>query len=325
LHFFFDTECTYLVAFLTLNHSPDLSRTRFTQKRQRKMHEFRSKFKGPTRCRYSILCLLSLISVALYQTFIRWPALCPPSFIFLPVIISAAVRSCFSPRKRPSHRYCIPLSVLMVSLGRTTVAIQKNTTIADPTIHPPVAQAWAIHFALSFCLLSECEYYRQYIKSKKLNPNLTGFITASCRANLDIKFKVRRDAFSYSIRMPHGDLSIMETSKATIYHLLFSLVFFAACGCLNYPIKRMANPNNQGESLVHLLTGRNILFMSDDGWVALMEFMILQRPVRLLNITLFWSGIELTKRAWAKWKGDGVRKDEIRVTRRNTGRINSLH
>jgi hypothetical protein len=111
--------------------------------------------------------------------------------------------------------------------------------------------------------------------------------------------------FGYSIRTTGGDLSILETAKAIIYHFLFFLVFFAACECLNYLIKRMANPNPLGESLVHLITGRNILFTSDDGWVALMEYLFLQRPVRLLNTILFWGGVDLIKRAWAKWKASG--------------------
>lgn len=67
----------------------------------------------------------------------------------------------------------------------------------------------------------------------------------------------------------------------------------------------MANPDTRGESLVHLLMGRNILFTSDGGWVALMEFLVLQRPVRLLNTILLWGGVDLINRAWAKWKGGG--------------------
>jgi hypothetical protein len=296
-----DTESMHLAGTHSLDNSPEFSRTRFMH--NTKMFELRTEFKGHTGCLYSILCLLSLVSVAIYQACLRWPALRSPSFVVLPVLISAAVRSCFSPRKRPSHIYCIPLSVLMVSLGHTTMAIQKNTKLADPTMHSPKAQAWAIHFALSFCLLSDCEFYRQYIKARKLNSNLTGIITASFHANLDTKFKMCRDAFGYSIRMPGGDFSVLETAKATIYHTLFFLVFFAACGCLNYPIKRMANPDPQGESLVHLLTGRNILFTSDDGWVALMEYLFLQRPVRLLNTILFWGGVDLIKNSLGEMEG----------------------
>ncbi|KAF2689566.1 hypothetical protein K458DRAFT_384200 [Lentithecium fluviatile CBS 122367] len=55
-----------------------------------------------------------------------------------------------------------PLTLLLVLLGYIAALMQACSIVVDPKKHPPTAQVSAIHFALSFTLLSEGALYRIY-------------------------------------------------------------------------------------------------------------------------------------------------------------------
>ena len=164
------------------------------------------------------------------------------------------------------------------------------------------AQAWSIHFALFFIVLSECEHYRIYLQ--RFN---TSFLETLVWANTDKGYEESRDAFSYwltglpgswapSLDLPPLGLLVNFMRVAVVFCL-----FLVVLALLNYPIKRFANPDPASTDLVQLAGGREVFFSSDKWWLHVVAIYFL-RPMRLLNRMLFWSCMELLECAWVRYK-----------------------
>jgi len=283
-------------------------------------------FRAPSTARFVTYCLLSLTSVAIYyirpskdtSLFMRvvWgtlPGIASVVFYMIYMINNFVNRRSAPPAEpRPPPDYTVALSQALVLLGQ--LAIWTQIYLAVPTTatdHSTDIQVCAIHFAMSFCFLSECEYYRRH--SQMHQPRqpfddlrlLVGIIRA---ANHDPSYKESRDTVNYSFVRPHWQLEFpprlgwlsRHTCERHLVDLLSLLSFQVGLACLNYPIKRLANHGPNGDRFPLPGLGANVFFTPRLAIFGALD-LFLQRPMRLFNRMLFWWIVDCLQRARRWW------------------------
>lgn len=167
-----------------------------------------------------------------------------------------------------SPQYCTTASVLLLSQHRLKKLIGRH--VIEHASGFTATQHNIIHFALSFFVISELEFYRQYVAFKGFD-NWSTASKGFLRTNIDPEFHTPRDPWFYMSglrswrRYLDGD-----TEPRDFFPILFSksmtdenalcMLFPVIGGCLNYPIKRIVNPNPDGESFFTLAVTCNVFF-----------------------------------------------------------------
>ena len=100
-----------------------------------------------------------------------------------------------------STRYCTTASVLLLLQHRLTQLIGRHVT--EHTSDFTAIQHNTIHFALSFIVISELEFYRQYIAFKGFS-DWRSAAKGLLRANIDPEFPMSRDPSSYMKDLPRS-------------------------------------------------------------------------------------------------------------------------
>ncbi|KAF2712274.1 hypothetical protein K504DRAFT_499378 [Pleomassaria siparia CBS 279.74] len=263
-------------------------------------------FEGPTPSRYCASYLVSLLSVAAYHIPSTWPLFQACSWLFLPAITSVLVRTlCLAySDDYPSHFYSIPLGHILLVLGHVSAAIQAHTVVADPTGHSPQARLCAIHFALSFLVLTEVEFYRRYFNFRPFPRTFMGFLESLLLANFDHDFKEHRHDVAYL----HCTSDSWESPWDSLLVVILLFLFYVPMACLNYPVKRLANPapSSQGEDFYFLLGAGDVLFIVENMRLKVLTTFLLQRPVRALNKILFWWCVDFGRYVSRMWKQQGA-------------------
>jgi hypothetical protein len=265
----------------------------------------RRPFEAPTKVRFATYCLLSLLSVAIFQFTtsddINWAmqqllCLASPCIVIIGAYMinnhinkhsTTYMDSCLHPL------YTAPISAVLVFLGQLAIWTRVHLTIPPTDIESSThIQECVIHFAMSFYVLSECEYYRLYWTTHRHG----------------IDFEQSRDCISY-----HFAMSILEhlpsdswLSRDTFMRhmvdvfVLYIPFYMVGLVCLGYPIKRLANPDlDDGE--LRLKVGLLTLFTPTNLFSCILVFQ-LQRPIRLLNRILFWSIVDCIRGVWKRWE-----------------------
>ncbi|KAF2446074.1 hypothetical protein P171DRAFT_483453 [Karstenula rhodostoma CBS 690.94] len=172
------------------------------------------------------------------------------------------------------------------------------------------AQARAIHFALSYVVLSECEFFRVCWEWHHGNRrfNLESLLAAEREASNDADFCERRDFGSFDHCIPKPPAPRPEDDWMSIRRIvdfvapgLLAYGFQLACGCFNYPVKRLVNPNPQGDGFPLFFKGFYQVFFTPRYWILGLLDLILQRPIRVLHGMLFWLARGWVERAWNTW------------------------
>jgi hypothetical protein len=263
----------------------------------------RRPFEAPTKVRFATYCLLSLLSVAIFQfttsddincAMQQLLCLATPCIVMIGAYMinkhinkhsTTHMDSCLHPL------YTAPLSAVLIFLGQFAIWTRVHLTIPPTDIGSgPHIQECAIHFAMSFYVLSECEYHRLYWTTHRHG----------------IALEQSRDCVSYySTRLileyqpRNGRLSrIPFFIRHAVDAFLFIVPFLVGLICLGYPIKRLANPDLEDSenplraALVALFTPTN--FFSSTLLIQL------QRPIRLLNRILFWAIVDCIRGVWKR-------------------------
>jgi hypothetical protein len=210
----------------------------------------------------------------------------------------------------PPSSYTIPLSVSLVLLGQ--IAIWTRTYLGVPptfaTANGADVQAYTLHFAMSFWVLSECEFMRAYWNFRLRDEpfNLVTLEASLHPANLDWTFTTCRDCISYRTPCqvyipPRNGWWSLEALLGLPLDFVYLICFtWVGMACLVYPVKRFANPDLEGDTfpikgefMGVFFTPRSSAFM----WIDV----ALQRPVRLANRMLFEAVVEGGRRAWKSW------------------------
>jgi hypothetical protein len=270
-----------------------------------------------TKARFATYCLLSLTSVAVFRSKpsedtkvvvqLLWAAI-----PFLATVIFHGINDFVNGRHIECteacipHYYAAPISIVLVVLGQFATWTQSHLVAATTTMDRGIdAQACAIHFALSFFLLSECEFYRLYWSAyRQESPlNLSSLFDIIHEANNDRNFEESRDCINYQrpYAQIRGDCMSRETFKQYLeYSLHGAFSHLVAMACLNYPIKRLVNPDPKGDSFP--LSAQFLeVFFTPKHQILLWLDIQLQRPIRLLNRMLLWSIVEMAEKAWRVW------------------------
>ncbi|KAF2131851.1 hypothetical protein P153DRAFT_382744 [Dothidotthia symphoricarpi CBS 119687] len=222
--------------------------------------------KIPTKARFATQCLQSLISVAVFQIQpskdtniamrLLWIAILPITTAILHImddIVNGRFGKCTEACLPQS--YAVPVSMMLVALGHLAMWAQSYFTVATTTIDRGIdAQRCALHFAMAFFILSECEFYRLYWMAHRREShfNLSSLFDTISQANHDPDFEESRDCIFYHFTIPHpprdGWMS-RQGFKWWVKELLCTAIFyFVGMACLNYPVKRLANPDPEGDS-----------------------------------------------------------------------------
>jgi hypothetical protein len=150
-------------------------------------------------------------------------------------------------------------------------------------------------------LLSELEFYRQYISFKGFENWRTtsrGFL----RANVDTSFHISRDPWFYMRDLPRSWRRYLDGdteprgplptlfSRLMIVEIILYMLFPVISGCLNYPIKHIVNHSPDGESIFALTAGYNVFFEKplDSPWKIVLGLALL-RVARQANYLAFWA------------------------------------
>jgi hypothetical protein len=184
------------------------------------------RYEIPTKTRFAVYCWLSLHSVVIFQmrplrddvdidVRFLWITL-PAQLIWMALPLVFVLRfytindhssnDANDPRPRyvdpsPPSSYTILLSMTLVHLGQ--IAIWVRTYLGSPPTFAKdigaVIQECTLHFAMSFRVLSECEYIRAYWHShlQEWPANLITLLCSIPCANFDHTFLVSRDCCSY--------------------------------------------------------------------------------------------------------------------------------
>ena len=279
----------------------------------------RRPFEAPTKVRFATYCLLSLASVAVsYLT--RDNTNCAAQLFWLagPYIVAIGFAAYMDANLHP--RYTAPICAVLTLLPQLATWTQIYLTIPPTDTRngsSTAIQACVIHFAMSFYVLSECEHYRLYWITHRKNQPLTfrSFFEAYLAADSDRTFEQSRDCISYNFGAPDLELLLRDgwSSRETLtwlivdFFIFWSLFWFNSI-CLSYPVKRLANPGLNDETLPLLNSVmEGVLFTPKDTFslvprtCVVMLGVYLQRPIRLLNRMLFWSIVDCVKYVW-KWR-----------------------
>ncbi|KAF1834222.1 hypothetical protein BDW02DRAFT_598347 [Decorospora gaudefroyi] len=217
---------------------------------------------------YTALLLLSLLTVQLSDFFARSPHFailvlgCAPPCGFIIWITTQ-----FGPPGIPtSPPYCIATAYVLLYLYEGATAIEKYATSLGSNFSR--TQHSVVHFGLAFFVLSELEFYRQYIAFRGIQDWRTALRELPW-ANYDRTFAVTRDPLGYILSVPR-DANTKDAGSALIWlrsnhfriFMLTTLLFYPIGGCFNYPLKRIVNPSldAEGERFVDLLSNANILY-----------------------------------------------------------------
>jgi hypothetical protein len=182
------------------------------------------RYEIPTKTRFAVYCLLSLQSVSLFQmrplrdadidVRLLWIAL-PAQLIWMALPLVFVLRfysindhsSNDANDQRPTYvdpspptSYTILLSMTPFHLGQ--IAIWTRTYLGSPPTFAKdisaIIQECTLHFAMSFWVLSECEFVRAYWHShlQEWPVTLITLPFSIPSANFDHDFLVSRDCFS---------------------------------------------------------------------------------------------------------------------------------
>ncbi|KAF2245806.1 hypothetical protein BU26DRAFT_507498 [Trematosphaeria pertusa] len=241
---------------------------------------------GPTAIRFGTYCLLSIGSAAMYRT--PEPVYRPLFALLVLVGWSMLCFIAFRDREKWSrYVYYVSLSTVLVALGKVAIAIQRHSNVGGATSGPLGVQSWAIHFALSFCVLSDCEFYRLYFGWRGFRLDFASLLETIFMANLDYDFHYRREAFFCfpSLGKPQ-ELRDSGSLCATIHEMrrmwpqaLSQAYLNLTVAYLYDPLRRIIHPES--------LTSRYeaILFSTDNFWMCVLGSLLL-RPVRIPIIIL---------------------------------------
>ena len=298
-----------------------------------------SRYEIPTKTRFAVYCLLSLHSVLLFQlrplrgetiaVVLLW--ILVPAHLFwmaFPLIFVSRFYLVNDhsydangrlPRyvdPSPPTLYTILLSMTLVHLGHIAIwtRIYLGTPPAVVEDLSAVVQECTLHFAISFWVLSECEYMRAYWHSRLQDwpVNLIALLKSIPLANFDQTFLGSRDCCSYQRQCQYymlprdGQTSIGAVCRGLLD--LFDIMAFTWMDlvCLLYPVKRFANPGPNGVTFSIANRCFGVFFTPRSDWFILLDI-ALQRPVRLLNRMLFESAVEGVKRGLDLWRQRGQR------------------
>ena len=291
---------------------------------------------GPTPTCFFTYCLLSLISVAHWQIMPSEKATDTTKWLWWagPVVVPGFVCEYYSIRNQstgtpslciPTH-YTLAVLVLLNHCGVFAIFIHNDFV----TRHAASIQQWkgngqicAIHFALSFFVLSECEHYRLYWVTHPRPRTLYETTWEKHRAGwweplriikgalTDPNFTERRDRFAYF------DFEHSQTWSQHIIQTFWFLFFHAVVMmALNYGVKRQVNPEHDDSFYSIGVLTRTFFTSKYARWQVLN--CLLQRPIRLLNYTLFWAakdGLERVGKSWQERKARRQAKRDEEVAR----------
>lgn len=279
------------------------------------MSRFRP-FEAPTKVRFASYCLLSLASVAVSH-FTHDNTNCAIQLLWLAGACFAAVGFAAYMDSTLHPSYTAPICAVLVLLSQLATWTQTYLTIPPTDTgsgSSTTTQAYVIHFAMSFYVLSESEHCRLYWITHRKGQPLTfrSLFDAYFAADHDPAFEQSKDCISYiyHFEVPGIELPLSrETLKWLIVDLfLFHFPFIFIWSCLSYPVKRLANPDLDDENLAlvdSFMAG--VLFTPKDTFASVPKtFLVtvglyLQRPIRLFNRLLFWSIVDFTEYVWQWW------------------------
>jgi hypothetical protein len=283
----------------------------------------RRPFESPTKIRFATYCLLSLGSVAVFQFTTSTITKCAMQLLWLacPCITMVAVYMISNLVNKRSTAYTdsclhpvytVPISAVLVLLGQLAIWTRVYLTIPPTDIKGSTyVQECVIHFAMSFYVLSECEFYRLYwITHRHGRPfSFRSLFKAICAADNDNTFHQSRDCASYHFGMPdlelpqrNGWLSHDTFMRLFIDIFVFDIPAHISMACLCYPVKRLVNPDLTGDEF----TSAAVYFTPMNSfWMFL--GVKLQRPLRLLNRLLFWSIVDCMGKIWKRREPSALR------------------
>jgi hypothetical protein len=173
--------------------------------------------------RYTVQVLLTLLAVYVsnFLVFTLHPTLClwarTPA-LAMTMWFASQVADTFSLAKNPpSLHYCMATTTILLYLREAVKVIGRLTL--EQNLNFSRTQHNTIHFALAFLVLSELQFYRQYIHYRGLKDYRTALIWGPLLANVHPSFKVNRDPFSYILTVP---VSTADTESNGYFATLFS-------------------------------------------------------------------------------------------------------
>lgn len=272
----------------------------------------RHRFGPPTttlQAQFATYCLLSLIVVAIFQCKPSGDANALVTLIWgnTPFIVSAVFHTMNNIRYMKAWlplQYIVILSMTLLGLGQVATWIPTYLAVECGTD----AQARAIHFALSYVVLSEWEFYRLCWETHHGNRpfNLKSLLAASNDALDDPDFRERRDFLGYCIPeppVPRPEDGWMFTRRF-INFMLPSIQmwgFHLTSGCLNHLVKRLANRDPHGDDFPLFFKGFYQVFFTPRYRIFHVLDLLFQRPIRVLNGMMFWFVKRWVERAWNVW------------------------
>ena len=275
---------------------------------------------SPSKACVATYCIISLISVAIFQ--FRPPATDDNSRTALWLILGpwciwltySALDHylhdngrCFqdSVTKDPHGLYSFQVSLLLPLLGTVATWIQTNLAVtADDANLGADLQACAIHFALSYFVISECEFYRMYwlYRGRKIPLPYRAILKMILEANRDPDFPGCRDCTSLPDIAPISNILQNEAPR-----WCSNVVLRVALDLLMYHVRGMCTI----VYLVRWLLGVpepdcvtfwnfQVLYISRHPCYVLLD-MLLQRPLRLIYSMQWMALVGLGERLWQGW------------------------
>lgn len=264
----------------------------------------------PTQqAQFAKYCLLSFVAVSVFQCKPSGDANALVTLIWgnTPFITSTAIHAlnrigCI--KTRLSQQYTALVSLTLLGLGQFATWIPIYLAKECGTGR----QVCAIHFALSYIILSECEFYRLCWETHNGNRpfNLNSVLAASQDASKDPDFDERYDYTSYGflkipVLRPEDGWLCRRSFMHFIMPLIQAGIFHLVSGCLNYLVKRLANPNLHSDNFPLGIEEYYHVFFTPRRWIYSLLDLLFQQPTRVLNGMLFWSIKRWVDRAWNTW------------------------
>jgi len=184
-------------------------------------------FAAPTKVRFATYCLLSLAPVAISHS-THDNTNCAIQLLWLADACFAAVSFAAYMDSTLHPSYTAPICAVLVLLRQLATWTQTYLTISPTDTRSgssTATQAYVIHFAMSFYVLSECEHCRLYWITHRKDQPLTfrSLFKAYFTADSDPAFEQSRDCVSYHFKVPSLELPL---SRETLEWLIVDLFLF---------------------------------------------------------------------------------------------------
>ena len=250
------------------------------------------------------------------KSYIRWSIA-----LFGVVLVDLATRAYDRRRNRVKRfHYCLLLALCLVELhsGTTVIGEQllESGSVFSQTQHA------AVHFCVSFFVISEFEFYHAYIEFRDPKPGpdtIMCILVANVEYYHDFTYSRDPYAFGYTTQDELRRVLQHNLRKLCFWYIGQWLLFYPISSLANILLQSLVGPSPNGWwDLFCAFSSLNVLFKAEESLAlpALLLHLLMLKVVRQANYVVFWAVVGMLQR----WKARAKAHDDLECASKVAGK-----